>query len=463
MKLCYLSCKAPCGAVSFHQLEGCAVDCITQPGDPLHAANPRVSVACMSAWRWRDLCCAVLWWLQALLLYLQASELGMEVAQSNAAWMLQRGFGHSGPLAAAVATAMYRRSAEQGNVMSLLQLGDCYYYGAGVEQDWVRASAIFYEAYKLGSPEAMFNLGFMHEYGAGVPKDMSLALRFYNMAKHTNADAALPVYLARLWLKLHGAWEWLRPSLPRPVVLALNWLFELRPAPSGAGALWASTVSSGDLQQLAAPAGPGQLPSAESATAGDGGQQQGQRGGQQDDAGASWLPLSPALLMWQWDAVMWKLTEAAGLAGLSINSFMQEYSDFGETVLLVVLLAVLLLVLHIRRQRQQALQTRLMAALAQPDQAQQLMAQQIAAQLGLDIQAPTGGPSQAAAAQPAPAAQGVPSIAATASAAAGGASTGQSAGNGAAANGEQAASSSQAAPGAGQTGQGDRPADGEAS
>lgn len=41
---------------------------------------------------------------------------------------------------------------------------------AGVEQDWVRASAIYYEAYKERSAEAMFNLGFMHEFGAGVPQ-----------------------------------------------------------------------------------------------------------------------------------------------------------------------------------------------------------------------------------------------------------------------------------------------------
>lgn len=43
-------------------------------------------------------------------------------------------------------------------------------WSAGVEQDWVRASAIYYEAYKERSAEAMFNLGFMHEFGAGVPQ-----------------------------------------------------------------------------------------------------------------------------------------------------------------------------------------------------------------------------------------------------------------------------------------------------
>lgn len=349
--------------------------------------------------------------MQALLLYLQAAELGMEVAQSNAAWMLQRGFGHSGPLAAAVATTMYRRSAEQGNVVSLLQLGDCYYYGGGVEQDWVRSAAIYYEAYKLGSPEAMFNLGFMHEFGAGVPKDMALALRFYNMAKHTNADAALPVYLARSWLRVHETWEWLRPSLPRAVVAALNWLFELRPASSAAGGFWAAYTSPRELPQLAAPTAHGLLPaggedgsdgssgSAQGEGSGPAGEQNGGKHGQhseysqqygqhsQGGGGAGWwMALSPGMLMWRWDAVMWKLTEAVGLAGLSVNSFLQEYSDFGETMLLFVLLGVLLLVLHIRRQRQQALQRGLMAALAQPaDQAQQLVAQQIAAQLGMDF------------------------------------------------------------------------------
>jgi TPR repeat protein len=63
--------------------------------------------------------------------------MGVELAQSNAAWMLERGYGHAGPHAAVVAMSLHRRSAEQGNVQSLLNLGDGYYYGTGVAQDWV--------------------------------------------------------------------------------------------------------------------------------------------------------------------------------------------------------------------------------------------------------------------------------------------------------------------------------------
>lgn len=60
----------------------------------------------------------------------------------------------------------------------------------------------------------MFNLGFMHEFGAGVAKDLKLASRFYKMALLPQPDAIMPVYLALGWLKLHAAWDGLRPHLP---------------------------------------------------------------------------------------------------------------------------------------------------------------------------------------------------------------------------------------------------------
>lgn len=60
----------------------------------------------------------------------------------------------------------------------------------------------------------MFNLGFMHEFGAGLPQDLTLARRFYDMAKHILPDAALPVTLAHIWLSIHDAWLWLKPALP---------------------------------------------------------------------------------------------------------------------------------------------------------------------------------------------------------------------------------------------------------
>jgi hypothetical protein len=71
----------------------------------------------------------------------------------------------------------------------------------GVPQDWVRAAAIYYEAYQERNAEAMFNLGFMHEFGAGVPKDLPLARKFYLMTSHTMPDARYAVQV-RGWLRV---------------------------------------------------------------------------------------------------------------------------------------------------------------------------------------------------------------------------------------------------------------------
>lgn len=327
----------------------------------------------------------------------------------------------AGPHAAAVATTLFKRSAEQGNVMSLLQLGDCYYYGSGVEQDWVRASAIYYEAYKERSSEAMFNLGFMHEFGAGVPKDMDLALRFYHMAKHTNADAAFPVYLATTWLRAHKTWEWLRPKVPKSIAAPFNWLFEVRPvagSPAAAAFGAQSSVSSsssnsrvagaidGVQQQGAAgtKAAPALPPAGSPAsTAGDASASSSipsPEGYEEAGGDSSWLWwLSPQVLVWKLDSLMWRLAEAAGIGGSSISALLEEYADTGETVLLIVLFAVLVLVLRIRSQRQQAVENRVRMALAAGAGEDQQLAQQIAAQMGLQI--PAGGTAGAAATSPA--------------------------------------------------------------
>jgi SEL1 protein len=289
----------------------------------------------------------------------------MELGQSNAAWLLERGFAHAGPRAAAVAAALFRRSAEQGNVASLLQLGDAYYHGRGVPRDWVRAAAIYYEAYRERSAEAMFNLGYMHQYGAGVPADLALARRLYNMAAHTNADAALPVALANAWLRVHSAWEMLRRVVPAPVVALVSPVFELRHPHSSS------------------------------------------KVGSENDSGSSsgsgtWLAqLTPSALAWQLDGLLRRTAQATGLSAVSPTVLLEQYAEFGETALLLLLLAVLLVVLRIRRQRQQALEARVLAALAAPGGEQQQLAAQIAAQMGLTVPPAVAPPTRTEEASPA--------------------------------------------------------------
>lgn len=104
--------------------------------------------------------------------------MGLELGQSNAAWMLEHGFGPGHlPQSVHMALGLYKWSAEQENTNSLLAVGDIFFYGRGIQKDWNRSSGVYQLAEKQKSSRAAFNLGFMHQYGAGVPKDPHLAKR----------------------------------------------------------------------------------------------------------------------------------------------------------------------------------------------------------------------------------------------------------------------------------------------
>uniref|UniRef100_A0A7S2RHK4 Uncharacterized protein n=1 Tax=Mucochytrium quahogii TaxID=96639 RepID=A0A7S2RHK4_9STRA len=198
----------------------------------------------------------------ALQMYLVASELGYEVAQSNAAWLLESGADIRGgikpepvegqeqvgdekeneekekpeveevdELAEVIGTLMalgyeylsamfpematvrgsedalrlYELAAEQGNVEARLKIGDFYYYGMGELKDpnFELAAEHYKQASNLHNAQAMFNLGFMHQHGIGLPRDFPLAKRYYDKAETTSSDARVPVSLALTSLWLH--------------------------------------------------------------------------------------------------------------------------------------------------------------------------------------------------------------------------------------------------------------------
>eukprot|EP00002_Diphylleia_rotans_P021232 TRINITY_DN4137_c0_g1_i10.p1 TRINITY_DN4137_c0_g1~~TRINITY_DN4137_c0_g1_i10.p1 ORF type:complete len:687 (-),score=151.47 TRINITY_DN4137_c0_g1_i10:1418-3478(-) len=132
----------------------------------------------------------------ALILNDLASELGFEIAQSNAAYLYENQLGYDKSDHMTHALQRYRQSALQGNVKSKLRVGDAYYYGHSVAKDFEVAAAHYNEAVQAGSAQAMFNLGYMHQYGEGVPKDLHLAKRFYDMAASTSPEAYVPTRLA---------------------------------------------------------------------------------------------------------------------------------------------------------------------------------------------------------------------------------------------------------------------------
>ncbi|KAL2607406.1 hypothetical protein R1flu_025979 [Riccia fluitans] len=154
---------------------------------------------------------------KALLFYSRAAELGYEVAQSNAAWILDKYYNEDVCIGAhgictdaerhQRAHALWRYASEQGNQHAALLIGDAYYYGRGTEKDLERAAEAYNRARLQQNAQAMFNLGYMHEHGVGLPMDLHLAKRYYDQALETDHDAALPVTLALmgLWLRQHYA------------------------------------------------------------------------------------------------------------------------------------------------------------------------------------------------------------------------------------------------------------------
>lgn len=150
----------------------------------------------------------------ALLNYMKSAEWGSELGQSNAAWMLSEGYGYEGPRSGLTAVTFFRRAAEQGNAAALVRLGDSYWYGKGVPQDWTRAGRAYTAAAKHRLPQALFNLGFMHQHGAGLAKDFHLAKRYYDRAAVSAEEAWLAATLALMGLKVQKWWETVEPMLP---------------------------------------------------------------------------------------------------------------------------------------------------------------------------------------------------------------------------------------------------------
>ncbi|XP_047941801.1 ERAD-associated E3 ubiquitin-protein ligase component HRD3A-like [Salvia hispanica] len=154
---------------------------------------------------------------KAFLLYSRMAEIGYEVAQSNAAWILDKYgersmcMGVSGHCTDAErhqrAHVLWWRASEQGNEHAALLIGDAYYYGRGTERDFDRAAEAYMHAKSQSNAQAMFNLGYMHEHGLGLPLDLHLAKRYYDQALEVDPAAKLPVSLALagLWIRRNHA------------------------------------------------------------------------------------------------------------------------------------------------------------------------------------------------------------------------------------------------------------------
>lgn len=142
---------------------------------------------------------------EAFMQYGLLAEMGYEVAQSNAAFLLDKNeINLFNDRTEDLVRAFYywKRAAAQGYSAAQVKLGDYYYYGLGTNVDYETAASLYRKASEQQyNAQAMFNLGYMHEQGLGMKKDWHLAKRLYDLAAETNSDAKVPVALALMKLQ----------------------------------------------------------------------------------------------------------------------------------------------------------------------------------------------------------------------------------------------------------------------
>ncbi len=84
----------------------------------------------------------------------------------------------------------YTKAAEYGNEYAQNALGDCYYFGRGVEQNYEKAVEWYTEAAEQGIVDAQYTLGICYTLGEGVEQDYEKAVEWFTeAAEHGNASA----------------------------------------------------------------------------------------------------------------------------------------------------------------------------------------------------------------------------------------------------------------------------------
>eukprot|EP01138_Halocafeteria_seosinensis_P009392 gb/GECG01009597.1/.p1 GENE.gb/GECG01009597.1/~~gb/GECG01009597.1/.p1 ORF type:complete len:1023 (+),score=120.37 gb/GECG01009597.1/:1-3069(+) len=180
--------------------------------------------------------------LASLLKYLLAAEEGFELAQWNAAILLDKFqdeveeamrelFGSSTNVRQTTENLL-ERAASQNNVDAYLKRGDYRYYGSAandIAPDSAEAAAYYRTAADMGNPQAMYNIGMMYEEGDGLPADLHLAKRFYDMSLGKSGDSLFPVKIAKARLWLRAIW-WAVYERNEDLLSRESFLQEIRPS-----------------------------------------------------------------------------------------------------------------------------------------------------------------------------------------------------------------------------------------
>lgn len=81
-------------------------------------------------------------------------------------------------------------AAEQGHADAQYGLGECYYFGNGVDKDFSEAVKWWLLAAEQGDAYAQNFLGRCYENGRGVDKDLNEAIKWYRKAAEQGHESA---------------------------------------------------------------------------------------------------------------------------------------------------------------------------------------------------------------------------------------------------------------------------------
>ena len=113
-------------------------------------------------------------------------------------------FGIDVPQNYSEALMWYRKAAEQGDASAQSDVGDMYYLGLGVQVDYNEAIKWFRKAVEQDDPRGQFRLAVFYLYGHGVTKDINKAAEWNAKAANQGYEPAKEMFRERGHLQKHG-------------------------------------------------------------------------------------------------------------------------------------------------------------------------------------------------------------------------------------------------------------------
>ena len=101
----------------------------------------------------------------------------------------------------------YQKAAVQGNAAAQANLGDCYYYGRGVEKDKTTAVKWYTKAAEQGNTMAISKLGDCYYEGNGVKQDYKEAVKCYLAIEENGDQQIFPVITSDIARRLSDCYR----------------------------------------------------------------------------------------------------------------------------------------------------------------------------------------------------------------------------------------------------------------